>query len=592
MGTVVGGRMYHSQTWETQAVPYKLVGNPLDVKGTDTTTPTFTIEKGNTILVSPETTIRMGNAGFIAAGTPTAPITITRLDEQSAPWGRLLFKNGMFPESRMEYTNVSYAGGEGAISFDDEHGNLTLDHVQVQHNLQAGILHEGRFMQIKDSTIQFNGVGIKIQYDADALLRRNTISANQEGGLLTYANGDICIDAIHIYWGSPNGPNDTIDTQDACNAATTNDSTGDSVGEGVLYSPWMGSSDEISVQGTSRISADPYWVIADGKQQTTLEITVRDLAGNPLEDKQIEIQATLGTITQPTSLTDEQGVTRAILYSSEVGDAIITARNVTDNTPLAGLAAVHFWRGTGGDTAGLVDSGGVPYASPNLILEGLPFIQGLPMTFRLPMQNTNADPVDVEVSYAVTGLNIGEPFSEVDVVASTIQPGETWDAPGGWIVDVTGHHCVKAFAKVTLPDGTTLQETVNVGPFQVNFDVPKDPCKKTDATKLIPRSAGVSGVRKHTQKLLIQTYLVKECLKQQLTFGNNSSALSSAAPSAERDYQTIVSVPDLTPPQFTVDDTMTAEQVDALNALGTTAAELCYQARYPSRAHRYAAQCD
>jgi hypothetical protein len=184
------------------------------------------------------------------------------------------------------------------------------------------------------------------------------------------------------------------------------------------------------------------------------------------------------------------------------------------------------------------------------------------------MRNTNAVPVDVRVSYRVSNLGVGARFTEVDQVSKTLQPGETWDAPGSWIVTETGHRCGSATIEVTIDDQViAVQEvrTVDVGPFQVNFDVPEDPCKEQNVNKLIPRGAGLSGVRKHFRNALIQTYLVRECLKQQLTF-------SSALAQAERDYQTVVEVPEYTPPPVTVEGDVTAAQEAAFNQVAEAAA--------------------
>jgi hypothetical protein len=340
----------------------------------------------------------------------------------------------------------------------------------------------------------------------------------------------------------------------------------------VLYRPWRGSADGSDLQDASSIEPESFWVIADGVSSSELVVTVRDAQGVPQAGKQVELSTTLGNLAQPTEPTDENGRTTAVISSTETGSAVITARNVTDDQDLAALSSIYFWQGRG-ETVGLIQPGGVPYDAPQLILGGQPFRSGLPMNFRVPMRNTNAVPVDITVSYRVSKLGVGARFTEVDRVSKTLQPGEEWDAPGSWIVTETGHRCGSAIIEVTIDDQViAVQETrtVDVGPFQVNFDVPEDPCKEQDASKLIPRGLGLSGARKHFQKALIQTYLVRECLKQQLSFTTalNGTALAQA----QRDYQTVVEVPEYTPPPVTVEGDITAAQEEAFNQVAEAAA--------------------
>jgi VCBS repeat-containing protein len=571
-GTVAGGRMNYDQTWPKQPVPYQLVSDfgPLAVRDA-----VLTIEPGTTIQMEEGMGFRVGEGTLLANGTPTEPITFTRASENAGQWGNILLISNIDPPASFSYVSLLHAQGDGG-AINHQAGQLKLDHVTAKFNQNAGVYSQGDFVQIKDSVFQLNRQGIRLQHGAGGLLRRNDISNNTEAGLVIQDNDDVCVDALQNYWGSPNGPSDTSSSEDACGSTATNDSSGDSISDGALYSPWLSSLDG-QRQGASRISPAEFWVIANGVQSTTLDITVRDAQGVPLADKEIALETTRGTIAQPTAPTDENGVTTARISSEEVGEAIITARNVTDNESLSAMAAVYFWRG-GGDTAGLIDQSGAPYASPNLILEGLPFQRGQAMTFRLPMENSNADAAVVEVDYAVSGLGIGRSFGTVDVVSKTLQPGEAWDAAGGWIVDVEGHHCVQARVKVTLPEQRVLQEVVNVGPFQVNFDVPDDPCKEQDVKKLIPRSGGLKGVRKHMTKLLIQTYLVKECLNQTLSFSSVQSNGQHSTPAqdndGEREHDVVTTVPEYTPATFEANDELTQAKADALNTLAQVVADL------------------
>lgn len=76
------------------------------------------------------------------------------------------------------------------------------------------------------------------------------------------------------------------------------------------------------------------------------------------------------------------------------------------------------------------------------------------------MQDIRSVALDVEVVYSVTGLSIGRRFTPVYTVTKTVQPGETWDAAGTWVPDVTGHHCIQA--RLTYDD-EQQQQTITAG---------------------------------------------------------------------------------------------------------------------------------
>jgi hypothetical protein len=578
-GTVLGGRVDYDQTWRWQPVPYKVISDfgVVTLSNRASQQPVLTIEEGTTVLLDEGAGFWVQSGGLVARGTPTNPITFTHVSDTAPPWRSLRFDGGS-TESVLSHVRVMYSGSEeGAIQVDDS--RLDIDNATVSFHEGPGVRVTDGFVQITDSTIENNSVGVLFRVGSSGLLRDSTIANNAEGGVINEDSRGACVDAIGNYWGSADGPADTSSERDDCDSSATNAGSGNKVSNNVLYTPWRGSADGSDLKDASSIEPDEFWVVADGVNSAELVVTVRDDQGTPLAGKEVELSTTIGTLVQPTEPTDEDGVTTATISSNETGSAIITARNVTDNQELAALSSIRFWQG-GGETAGLVQPGGVPYAAPQLILEGQPFQSGLPMHFRVPMRNTNAVPVDITVSYQVSNLGVGARFSEVDSVSKTVQPGEEWDAPGSWIVTESGHRCGRASIEVTLDDEestTTVQEvrTVNVGPFQVNFDVPDDPCKEQDASKLIPRGSGLSGVRKHFKEALIQTYLVRECLKQQLTFHTSSTALSDVSLAQDqRIYEIVVDVADYTPPPVTVGGDITAAQEDALNQVADAAAEV------------------
>lgn len=574
VATGLGGSLDYDATWQAQPVPYRLL-NLLTVS--HARSPLLTIAAGTTVEMTATAGIKVNSGGLLVEGAPATPITITRAPG-AATWDRLYFEANINPASRLSFVTIEHAGGvNGAIDFRGV--ALTLNHVTVRHATNAG-LYTRAFAQVTDSLFEQNGEGVRFQYGAWGVLRRNIIQDNGVGITVLNNSGNACIDAMGNYWGSEQGPADAADILDACNLTTTNVSPGNSVSRDVLYRPWLSEAPGEGAIDASRIAAEDFWIIADGVHTTTLTITARDAQGSPLVGKQIALETTRGTIRQPTTPTDARGVTTAVISSTQTGAAQVTAFNITDERPLAALASLSFWQGQG-DNAGLIPPTGSPYATPRLIIEGRPFEQGLPMVFRLPMQNTQAVAIEVQVVYSVSRLNIGARFSSVYTTSITLQPGETWDAEGIWIPTVTGHHCVKAEVTVTLPDGEVQIMSplaiVNVGPFQVNLDfIPPDPCKKLDVNRLIPRSLGLTGARKHFQKALIQAYLVNACIQQGLGGSppEDMAALGIVGLAALRDYEIVAPPPQIAMPQLAAGDGVSQAEADAANAVGDTTAEL------------------
>jgi hypothetical protein len=562
----------YTHTWRTQPVPFEVLGS-LSVRGGK-----ITIEKGNAFLMYPNVDLNVGSlygkGALIVAGTRTHPVTFTRA--LTLPWGSISYEGAhLYADgNRLSYVNVYYGGGltgerAGAVALTRD-STLQFDHLDVRHSLNAGIYSSGFALHLVDSTVMGNRIGVQFN-GSRGVLRRNTIRSNIEAGVINDDPDKICVDAVGNYWGAANGPVDSSGAADACNTAATNAGDGDGVSDGVRYDPWLAAATGSELMDASRITPEDTWMIADGVQTTTLTILARDALGDPMVGKMLEVRTSLGSVQQPSAPTDENGRAMAVISATETGGATITVYNLTDDKPLAALTTIYFWQG-GGGTAGLIQPGGAPYVAPQFIVEGRPIEQGSPIVFRVPMRNSNPDPVEVRVVYAVSGLNIGAGFTPVAEVSRTLQPAETWDALATWTPSVSGHHCVQARLTVTTATGVhrqlAPQETVDVGPFQVNLNiVPPDPCNAPDPNKLIPRGGGLSGVRKHMQKALIQTYLVKECLKQELTF-------RAPQATAQRAYQIVVTPPSYTPPALEPGNGVSQAQADAATQIGDLASDL------------------
>ena len=444
-------RLYHSQIWQPQAVPYELLGQAtVAAASAGDPFPTLTIQPGATFLMDPDAELRIGTslgrgASLLAEGTEAEPITFTHYDSASGPWNQLYIEHYPGTQMRLAYVDLSYGGSGGVAMLQQSgSGSLRLDHVTVRQSKSAGLRGQGS-VSIHDSLFEFNLTGMEFYQTAQVVIRNSVIANNLDVGVRSLDSGgnylQHCIDAAGNYWGSPDGPDDSFNQADGCGQASTNAGSGDSVTGAVLYAPWLPGEDPL--QDRSRIQPDPFYVIADGVDAAQVVITLRDAQGNPLAGKQVQLNTTLGTVDQPAQPTDASGMTTAAIKSSAAGFAYLSAQNLTDGMPLAGTGGVRFWQGAG-DGSGLIDPSGAPFAAPELMITGAPFQVGFPVGLSMPMQNSNAFPVDVTVVYGVSHLGVGVPFAPVYTTTATLQPGESWDAQGVWLPLTTGHHCIQA----------------------------------------------------------------------------------------------------------------------------------------------------
>ena len=341
------------------------------------------------------------------------------------------------PPSRIAYATLDYGGTtNGAIDF---HGDvLTLDHVTVRHAVNAGLYSSGTFVQVKDSVFEQNAEGIRLQYGARGLLRRNVFQSNGLAVNVLTNNGNTCVDALGNYWGAADGPVDADGTPDACNLTTTHAGAGDGLSADVLYSPWLSSMPGEGALDASRIAAQDFWVIADGVATTTLTITARDALGTPLVGKQISLQTTRGTIRQPAGLTDGNGVTTAVISSTTAGLATdhslqrhrwAAARSVGGGELLARTG-----RPGGPDSRRVAH----PMRRHGWSSRAGPSSKGCRSPSACRCRTATRRPVDVQVVYAISDLGIGLNLTPVYTTNMTLQPGESWDAPGTWTPSVDG----------------------------------------------------------------------------------------------------------------------------------------------------------
>lgn len=581
-----GSRLYHSQTWRNQGVPLELLGAAMvAAPGRDDPPPTLTIEPGTTFLMHPGAGLQVGTSlgrggSLIGEGAADAPITFTRLNDTSAPWNSLRME--LYADTKVDLSHVdfSYGGDGGAPGMLHQlgGGTLQMDHVTVRNALGTGYYGRGGAAVIRDSVFENNDKGMEIWFSVDAQIRSSVIQNNVTAGLESVDSGfgRACHDAIGNFWGSADGPLDAYASGDACGEGRTNDGGGDSVSGGVRYTPWLAGDGELQDRGV--IQPQYNWMVADGVQTGTITVTLRDAQGVPLSGKEVTLESSVGVIQQPAQPTDAEGMTTAVISSTQTGFAYLTAYNVSDDRAISGIGGVRFWQGAG-DAGGLINPSGAPYANPNLIIAGRPFQQGFPMGFRVPMQNSNPDPVDVQVIYGVTNLNIGVRFTPVYTSETrTLAPGDSWDAPGVWTPPYTGHRCVQA---AILIDGGA--EVISLAPTGTTTTVQKntDTNSCNDAVNNIgkakPGKPAFNG-RKDLQKAGKHFFNVGGLFNKANSciggLGDTGDSRFFAPAANGRDYEEVVAVPSFDPPPLQADADLNQEQVDALNAAAQVSADI------------------
>lgn len=587
LGDNLLGMIYYDQFWRNHGIPYEILGTlRMNNRDPEKAFSTWEIAPGTTLLIHQNRNLVIGglssNVRLLARGTAEAPITFTRANEQTEQWGQIEFNNFNTADSELHWVELLYGGGtvnesrNPGVLDQQGRGKLTLDHVTIKFSKNAALYSGGNAatsgFAITNSRFELNRIGLNL-WDTRGSVRNSQFINNSQDALRNNRNRERCIDAAGNWWGSADGPNDASNaTTDACAPnGRTNSGSGDTVSDGVIYWPWLRSGDGAPQDRSSISSGQNFWVVADGTDTGFLTITLRDANGRPLSGKTVRLESTRGALVQPSSPTDALGRTTATITSTTPGEATITGFNVTDNAPLETQTTIIFWQGPG-DTGGLVQSGGTPYARPDLIVEGEPFEVGFPISFRLPLRNTNSTPVEVQVAFRVSNFGIGQRWTPVVTRTNTLAPGEIWNAQGGYIPPDTAHRCVAWDVSFTTATGQAV--LLNSGNFSGQRN-PKStappkappPTCNPDATKLIPRSTGMKGVRKHLKNMQQQMEQVRCVLRRDLN-------ISSQALSTSRDYQEIVNLRDFTTQPLLVGEEVTAAQAAANTTMAAVVAQL------------------
>lgn len=571
---VNGFAMYFDQRWRDHGVPYE-IEETIRMRNADPFQPfsTWHIDPGVTILMGPLAGLTIdGDARVAWIGSEDDPITIEQLDESGDPWGEVSLSASEPGVNKMAYVQLINGGGlpDTNVSGIIKHtfgGSLELEHVTVTGSQNAGLYHSKGDVTINQSRFEGNEIGIEF-WSGSAVVRNTAFVNNTSYGFFNQNPRDYCVDAGGNYWGAPSGPADATTAGVQCNdAGITNTGSGDTTSDGVLYFPWLTDADTGIVTDHSTLSVgDKLWVVGNGVDAAPITLTLRDENGDPVAGKEIEFRTTRGSFSAAGGTTNGAGQLLTNLTSTEIGNTEITAFNVTDNEPVAARLSIYFWQG-GEDTGGLVNQSGSPYASPEMIVEGEPYEAGKPVIFKLPMRNTQPNPLQIDVSYTIQGFGIASGGEVVSTPSTVLQPDESWDAIGGYTPADSGHRCV--IYDVAYTDASGQRVVVQGGGFggRKNLKNPDNPCDNLDATKMVPgKPGGLGAVIKHFINVLDQTNKVNKCLGSSLTFRQRGLYQES--------FESPTVLQTFTPPAYDGSGGESQAAIDAVNALTQTAAEI------------------
>lgn len=577
----LGGIRFDSH-WRDHGVPY-VFQTGINARNNDPFSPfsTWRIDPGVELHLPADVTLNIGGlfseSRLDWQGTEEKPIVIKPREDARGPWGTLVlepFDNGL---GKHTLTHVTLQNGGGdpasqrAMLFKGDSVLLEMDQVTLKNSSYIGLQANNGNFTINNSRIENNVIGIQYFVDrgTQGKIRNTIFKNNSEQAINNWFLRDNCLDAAGNYWGASDGPMDSSleGTSGCLDAGSSNSGSGDSISNGIIYFPWLTSDDIGSVEDHSSISSgEKLWILANGLDKAEIVLTVRDASGAPLPNQSIEFRATRGTLSTTTGTTDNGGRLRTTLTSTETGSTNVTALNLTTGQPVAASLSLFFWEG-GGETGGLINQTGAPYASPALVVKGEPFEAGLPVLFTLPMRNGQTNALQVDVDYYVQNFGIASGRELVSSASELMSPNEFWDAPGGFTPADTAHRCV--IFDVTYSDASGRALSQSSGSFggSQNLKNPKPPCSDLNADKLVPsKPGGLGAVFKHFGNVLDQTNKVSRCLDQTLTFRNRSMFQLS--------YESPVVLQTLTPPTYVASMGESQALVDAINTLSQTAADI------------------
>ncbi|UCC88994.1 MAG: right-handed parallel beta-helix repeat-containing protein [Anaerolineales bacterium] len=411
-GVAIGsGTLTGNHTWENMSLPYFGVGD-------------IYIAQGSTLTVEPDVEVRFEQydgltvqGTLLAVGTPTQPITFTRIATSTWDGIQIQGASGNINQgSVLDYVTIEYGG--------DWYANLKLSYAKV------AVYHS----KLRNSS----GDGVYTSNAGGSVFEASQIEGNTGYGIQNKSTDFIL--AANNWWGDPSGPQ-----HGPCNAG----GTGDQVSDYVEYLPFLTSPNQdpgLLTPGEARLlSMRPlrWFAPADGSTQVWVEITLRDGNGQPLPGRTVRLNSTRGT-TVDGGVTDAKGQTFAYVKSSAAGDALLSAAldaATTCEAARSNSAKVTF---TATDAGNLTPGAEAPYLNSQLEIDPLPVMRGVPTTLRVRLTNPNDFPILINGSFSFAQLGIGLVFGPLGTVVDEVIPANsdrTFEVL--WTPSVSEHYCVR-----------------------------------------------------------------------------------------------------------------------------------------------------
>lgn len=159
-GTWVAG----GAVWKALEVPYSFVGTSLRPQGV------WTLSAGLTLEMGPQSRIDVGGdeVGLHAAGTATAPVTITGATKTAGSWDGIVFDTTNNAANRLESCVVEYGGGGARFGWhamvnsqSDSHGvTVAVTHSTIRHSASWGVwFNAAQTGEVSDNTYADNAAG-------------------------------------------------------------------------------------------------------------------------------------------------------------------------------------------------------------------------------------------------------------------------------------------------------------------------------------------------------------------------------------------------------------------------------------------------
>ena len=385
------------------------------------------IEPGVTALFADGTGLSL-TGPLTAAGTPEEPIVLTGINKTPGAWDGVTL-SGLWSidwtstnpitwtsnlGSRLTCTTIEYGGGWQA--------NLYLDHATAYLSNCV----------IRDSSNH----GVRHTNAQGTVIEQSQIYDNQESGVYKSSSDEGVILAAYNWWGDPSGPYNKTK-----NPAGAGNEIADDAAD---FLPFLTSPNQEAGAEILSLTATPHrWFSpANGMASlTSVTISLRDGAGNPVPGRVVRLDASLGA-TIDGDITNINGQAVAYVYSNATGEATLTPRmDLAQVYPVrAAPAEVVFTEPS--SAVDLFPDAEAPYVNPSITFAPLPIEVGVPVTITARVTNRSSQSLLLEANFVKHNYGIGLPLEILDTVTETISPYTEKPISTQWTPTAPGHQCV------------------------------------------------------------------------------------------------------------------------------------------------------